>query len=212
MRLFCGLKWEVFHPKRHASSAWELLPKAGGEVSDATSVLLWLARTYSSGDGSCSVWRRKAKHKGRNCYNAEQQYETLLWKARCVSQQGALMGNEGPSWGQQHGVWWYPIPCRGQSYVFARSLAITLMFSHIPWCIATHLLGHLLSCLRTRIRTATLRSYVQPFKLYTLPFENFLLLLDPLHHPCSPAGTDCDDSRCLAAFTLSLTLQINNLT
>lgn len=149
---------------------------------------------------------------GGNCCNAEQQYEILLWKARCASQQSALMGDGGPSWGKEHGIWCYPIPCTGQGYVSAWSLTITLMFSHIPWCIATHLLGHLLSCLCTRIKTAALHSYVQPFKFYTLPFENFLLLLDPLHHPSSPAGTDCYDSRCLAAFTLSLTLQINNLT
>lgn len=106
-----------------------------------------------------------------------------------------------------------PVPWLGQGCVSAGSLAATLLFSHLPWCTAAPLLGHLLSCPRTPIRTATLHSYVQPFRFYTLPLENFLLLLDPLHHPSSPSGTNCyHDSRCLAAFRLSLTLQMNNLT
>lgn len=201
-----------FSTLRRASSAWELQPGAGGEVSDVTSVSGGLVRTNTSGDGSCSVWRGEEKHGGGNDCNAEQQYEILLWKARCGSRQSALMGDRGPSWAEEHGIWCYPMPCTGRGYVSAWSLAVTLMFSHIRWCIATHLLGHLLSCRHTRIRTATLHSYMQPFKFYTLPFENFLLLLDPLHHPSSPAGADCYDRRCLAAFTRSLTLQINNLT
>lgn len=65
-------------------------------------------------------------------------------------------GAEGASWGKECGIWCYPTPCKGQGYISSWSPAATLVFSHIERCIATHLLGHLLSCLRTRIRTATL--------------------------------------------------------